>query len=211
MSKKIMFEIALLAGFLFSVFAEELCAYAESKDELTQDVFRLHVIANSDSDEDQTLKIRVRDAVLEAGGDIFSGADSAEVAKRLAEDNIELFETAARECIASEGYDYTVHCEVEKTHFDKRVYGTAELPEGDYCALRVIIGDGGGKNWWCVMFPTLCLPAVTNTDEMLLQAQKDGIITTEELELMQNPENYEIRFYFAELFQKLLNRENNGA
>ena len=61
------------------------------------------------------------------------------------------------------------------------------------------------------MFPTLCLPAVTNTDEMLLQAQQDGIITTEELELMQNPENYEIRFYFAELFQKLLNRENNDA
>lgn len=211
MSKKIMFEIALLAGFLFSVFAEELCAYAESKDELTQDVFRLHVIANSDSDEDQSLKIRVRDAVLEAGGDIFSGADSAEAAKRLAEDNIELFETAARDRIAAEGYDYPVRCEVEKTHFDKRVYGTAELPEGDYCALRVIIGDGGGKNWWCVMFPTLCLPAVTNTDEMLFQAQQDGIITTEELELMQNPENYEIRFYFAELFQKLLNRENNGA
>ena len=210
MSKKFIIQAALLIGFITAVFCEGICAFAESRRGITEDVFRLHVIANSDSDEDQALKLRVRNAVLEASADIFSGAVSADDAKRLSEENIQLFEAAAAAEIAALGYDYPVRCEVGTVHFDRRVYGSAELPEGDYSALRVIIGEGEGKNWWCVMFPALCLPAVTNTDEVLSLAAENGVISTEELELMQDPENYEVKFYFAEVIKKLCEKLNKA-
>ena len=203
MSKKFIIQAALLIGFITAVFCEGICAFAESRRGITEDVFRLHVIANSDSDEDQALKLRVRNAVLEASADIFGEADSAADAKQLSEENIQLFEAAAAAEIAASGYDYPVRCEVGTVHFDRRVYGSAELPEGDYSALRVIIGEGEGRNWWCVMFPALCLPAVTNTDEVLSLAAENGVISTEELELMQDPENYEVKLYFAEVIKKL--------
>ncbi len=210
MSKKFIIQAALLIGFITAVFCEGICAFAESKRGITEDVFRLHVIANSDSDEDQALKLRVRNAVLEASADIFGEADSAADAKRLSEENIQLFEAAAAAEIAASGYDYPVRCEVGTVHFDRRVYGSAELPEGDYSALRVIIGEGEGENWWCVMFPALCLPAVTNTDEVLSLAAENGVISTEELELMQDPENYEVKFYFAEVIKKLCEKLNKA-
>lgn len=206
MSRKIIIQAALLIGIVVSVFCEGICAFAESKKCITEDVFRLHVIANSDSDEDQALKLRIRNAVLESGADIFGDANSAAEAKKLSEENLRLFEAAAAAEIAAAGYDYPVSCEVGTVHFDKRIYGSAELPEGDYSALRVIIGEGKGKNWWCVMFPALCLPAVTNTDEVLSLAAENGVITAEELELIQDPENYEVKFYFAELWEKLRSR-----
>lgn len=210
MSKKFIIQAALLIGFITAVFCEGICAFAESRRGITEDVFRLHVIANSDSDEDQALKLRVRNAVLEASTDIFGEADSAADAKRLSEENIRLFEAAAAAEIAASGYDYPVRCEVGTVHFDRRVYGSAELPEGDYSALRVIIGEGEGKNWWCVMFPALCLPAVTNTDEVLSLAAENGVISTEELELMQDPENYEVKFYLAEVIKKLCEKLNKA-
>lgn len=210
MSKKFIIQAALLIGFITAVFCEGICAFAESRHNITEDVFRLHVIANSDSDEDQALKLRVRNAVLEASADIFGGAVSADDAKRLSEENLQLFEAVAASEIAASGYDYPVRCEVGTVHFDKRVYGSAELPEGDYSALRVIIGEGEGKNWWCVMFPALCLPAVTNTDEVLSLAAENGAISAEELELMQDPENYEVKFYFAEVIKKLYEKLNKA-
>lgn len=210
MSKKFIIQAALLIGFITAVFCEGICAYAESRRGITEDVFRLHVIANSDSDGDQALKLRVRNAVLEASADIFGGAVSAADAKQLSEENLQLFEAAAAAEITASGYDYPVRCEVGTVHFDRRVYGSAELPEGDYSALRVIIGEGEGKNWWCVMFPALCLPAVTNTDEVLSLAAENGAISAEELELMQDPENYEVKLYFAEVIKKLCEKLNKA-
>ena len=210
MSKKFIIQAALLIGFITAVFCESICAFAESRRGITEDVFRLHVIANSDSDADQALKLRVRNAVLEASADIFGGAVSAADAKQLSEENLQLFEAAAAAEIAASGYDYPVRCEVGTVHFDRRVYGSAELPEGDYSALRVIIGEGDGRNWWCVMFPALCLPAVTNTDEVLSLAAENGVISTEELELMQDPENYEVKLYFAEVIKKLCEKLNKA-
>lgn len=210
MSKKFIIQAALLIGFITAVFCEGICAFAESRRGITEDVFRLHVIANSDSDEDQALKLRVKNAVLEASADIFGGAVSADDAKRLSEENIQLFEAAVAAEIAASGYDYPVRCEVGTVHFDRRVYGSAELPEGDYSALRVIIGEGEGRNWWCVMFPALCLPAVTNTDEVLSLAAENGVISTEELELMQDPENYEVKLYFAEVIKKFCEKLNKA-
>lgn len=203
MLRKKVAEAAALIGMLAAVFAQGVCAFAESREQVTKDVFRLHILANSDSDEDQALKLKVRDAVLEESSGIFGGSLTAEEAAALAEQNIEQFAETAERVIAENGYAYSVKCEVDKVYFDERTYGTATLPAGEYNALRIIIGEGEGHNWWCVMFPALCLPSVTNTDEVLEAALADGALTKEEIELIQSPENYEVRFYFAEIFKKL--------
>lgn len=200
---KVLAEAALIAGMIFSVFAESVCAYSEERTAVTKDVFRLHILANSDSAEDQALKLKVRNAVLEAGEDIFSEGTNAKEAAEKAEENIAFFTEIAQKTILEAGYDYNVKCSVGKTDFDSRTYGTATLPAGEYTALRIEIGSAEGRNWWCVMFPSLCLPAVTNTDEVLLQAEEDGVLTAEEISILRSPEAYEVRFYFAELFQKL--------
>lgn len=200
---KVFAEAALIAGMIFSVFAESVCSYSEERTAVTKDVFRLHILANSDSAEDQALKLKVRNAVLEAGEDIFSEGSNAEEAAEKAAENIDYFTEVAEKTIIEAGYDYNVKCSVGKTDFDSRTYGTATLPAGEYTALRIEIGSAEGRNWWCVMFPALCLPAVTNTDEVLLQAEEDGVLTAEELSILRSPEAYEVRFYFAELLQKL--------
>lgn len=196
-------EAAALIGMLTAVFAQGVCAFAESREQVASDVFRLHILANSDSEEDQALKLKVRDAVLEESCGIFSGSLTAEEAAALAERNIDRFTETAERVIAENGYAYSVKCEVGKVCFDERTYGTATLPAGEYNALRIIIGEGEGHNWWCVMFPALCLPAVTDTDEVLEEAMESGTLTAEEIALIQNPENYEVRFYFVEIFRKL--------
>ncbi|MCD7731509.1 MAG: stage II sporulation protein R [Oscillospiraceae bacterium] len=196
-------EAAMLIGMLMAVFAEGVCAFAESREDIANDVFRLHILANSDSDEDQALKLKVRNAILEESGEIFGSAVSGAEAAAIAKENLDKFTEIAKEVIAENNCNYSVKCEVADVYFDERTYGTATLPEGEYRALRIIIGEGDGHNWWCVMFPTLCLPAVTNTDEVLENALNDGSLTAEEIELIKNPENYEVRFYFLDLFSRL--------
>ena len=196
-------EAAALIGMIAAVFAQGVCVSAESRSGIEQDVFRLHIIANSDSEADQQLKLKVRNAVLEAGGEIFSGNSDAEQAASEAEENMELFRQTALNVIAENGFDYDVECEVAEVDFDERVYGNATLPEGNYSALRIKIGEAEGRNWWCVMFPPLCLPAVTNTDEVLARAEEDGALTAEEISIIRDPQQYEVRFYFAEIFRKL--------
>lgn len=196
-------ECAVIIGMTAAIFAQGVCAQAQTRERITDDVFRLHIIANSDSDEDQKLKLKVRDAVLEAGAEIFDGSTSAAQAAQLAEENMELLVSAAEKAVLDNGYAYDVCAEVGEVYFDERAYGSAVLPEGEYTALCVRIGKAQGKNWWCVMFPPLCLPAVTNTDEVLAQAGSDGVLTSSELDMIKDPESYQVRFYFADRLKEL--------
>ena len=173
--------------------------------EITENVFRLHILANSDSEEDQALKLKVRDEILSRTSYIFEGAGSALNAAEAAEINIGEIEAAARETVLSSGYDYDVRCEVTDMYFTKRVYDNITMPEGYYKALRVNIGEAEGKNWWCVMFPPLCLPAVTNIDDVL--ADYNGVFTEEEIEMLQSPDKYEVKFYFVELYYKIFGKK----
>ena len=197
-------ECAVLIGMTVAVFAQGVCANAQTREQISSDVFRLHIIANSDSEEDQALKIKVRDAVLEAGSDIFGGSSDSRQAAAKAEENLDLLRETAVSTIRDNGFDYNVHCEVAKVHFDERAYGSAVLPEGEYTSLQIRIGEAEGKNWWCVMFPPLCLPAVTNTDEVLAEAERDGVLTKEELDIISDPESYQVRFYLADKLKELL-------
>lgn len=129
---------------------------------ISDSVFRLHVIANSDSDEDQALKLKVRDSLLEYMNSLCSSTSSKEEAMRIANEHIDDFTKIAQDVIAQNGYNYSVDVSVGSCDFPTKEYGDVSLPAGTYDALRVKIGSASGHNWWCVMFPPLCFVDVSS-------------------------------------------------
>lgn len=129
---------------------------------ISDSVFRLHVIANSDSDEDQALKLKVRDSLLEYMNSLCSSTSSKEEAMRIANEHIDDFTKIAQDVISQNGYDYSVDVSVGSCDFPTKEYGDVSLPAGTYDALRVKIGSASGHNWWCVMFPPLCFVDVSS-------------------------------------------------
>lgn len=136
-----------------------LAGFGRQCGQVRREVLRLHILANSDSAADQAVKLRVRDAVLEAFGGFFSAAGTLEEAEKAAMENLPAIEETARRVLAEEGCSYPVKAELTRMYFDTREYGETTLPAGEYQALRLSIGEAGGKNWWCVMFPPICVPA----------------------------------------------------
>ena len=132
-----------------------------SKD-LSASVFRLHILANSDSEEDQNLKLLVRDNILKYMKEISNGVTSKEDVEVLMETHLNDFYDIARKTILDNGYDYDVKLKIGKFDFPTKVYGDISLPAGMYDALRIEIGKAEGHNWWCVMFPTLCFVDVSS-------------------------------------------------
>ena len=176
------FEIALLIG--LAVFLTSGALALRTQDELADKVVRLHVLANSDSEEDQALKLRVRNAVLEQATAILEqSADRREAESRLRGQLLELERIAAKE-IAAEGYDYPVTVNLENADFPTKEYDGFTLPAGEYLALRILIGDAAGRNWWCVVFPPLCTAASADVPASALAAgfseEEVGLITEED-------------------------------
>ena len=126
--------------------------YEDIKDKL----IRFHVIANSDTYEDQNLKLKVRDKVVEALSEKLSNVNSVEEAENILEENIDYVNEIAKEVIEENNYTYKVTTMLSYENFPDKVYGDCVFPQGNYEAFRVIIGEGKGQNWWCVMFPSLC-------------------------------------------------------
>ena len=161
-------EMALLVGLAAAMLTGSWAGAAQ--DRLAGQVLRLHVIANSDCQEDQALKLLVRDAVLEAAEAMIPrGADLAETEAALSRGLEELARTAA-EVVAREGYRYPVSVSLETDWFPTKEYDGFSLPAGSYRALRVVLGEGDGRNWWCVVFPPLCLSSVTEVADTALAA-----------------------------------------
>ena len=125
-------------------------------DDIKDKLIRFHVIANSDSDEDQNLKLKVRDKVVEALSEKLSNVNSLEEAENVLEENIDYVNEIAKEVIEENNYTYEVTTMLSYENFPDKVYGDCVFPQGNYEAFRVIIGEGKGQNWWCVMFPSLC-------------------------------------------------------
>ena len=124
--------------------------------DIKKEVIRFHVIANSDSPEDQELKLKVRDEILSEVGEKFGDSSSIEESRSIIEKNMKGIKHIAEEEIKRQGKDYGVRVILGKDTFPTKSYGKLTLPAGEYEALKVIIGEGRGKNWWCVMFPPLC-------------------------------------------------------
>ena len=161
---------------------------------IRQNTLRLHIIANSDDVADQRNKLLVRDALLENYGQVLGGA-TAEQAAQFAEFLRDDITKTAKKTLLAQGDDHAVAVSVTDMYFDTRVYDDGlTLPAGEYTALRVVIGDGEGKNWWCVMYPPLCIPVAT-------QQQADEI--TEQIRALNAQPSYQAKFAVVEVFEKL--------
>ncbi len=122
-------------------------------------VIRLHVLANSDSDTDQALKLKVRDAVLAGTEMLLEDVTTREAAREVLEENLGTLRTLAQEALAREGAPNSVTVTLDEEEYPRRTYEHAALPAGEYLSLRVMIGEAEGRNWWCVLFPPMCLSA----------------------------------------------------
>lgn len=164
--------------------------------ELSQDVFRLHILANSDSEADQSLKIKVRDKVLDFTEDLFNSANSKEEAESIISDNLQLISNVAYQTVLDNGYDYVVTAEITNMYFTTRYYEDYTLPSGMYDALRITIGEGEGHNWWCVMYPSICISSAEDKERKAKEALDD-----DEYNIVCN-EQYQYKFKVVEIFEK---------
>lgn len=190
------FEKSIALALIFSVLLS-LTGFTGQCTNISNKVFRLHVLANSDSIQDQQLKLKVRDKILEYSEGLFDKANTKKDAKIAAVNHIKDFEKVALDEIHNQGYDYPVKVEVTKMYFNTRHYNEVTMPAGKYDALRVLIGSGEGKNWWCVMFPAMCLPAAEERTEL-----KD-VLDDSEMDIVENGEGYEIKFKFVEILESV--------
>ena len=168
------------------------------------DVVRLHVLANSDSEEDQTLKLAVRDAILYDITAVTEGAEDSDAAEVVLRSRLDEIREKAQAFVRSRGYDYSVRVTISEENYPTREYGDGtdafRLPAGRYKSLRVVIGEGKGKNWWCVLFPPLCMSGA-QIEEELAVAGYSG----EQIRMFRTDSGvkYEIRFKLLEWFEEL--------
>lgn len=191
--------ILFLTYFLISLFSYSNAVSSS----ISENVFRLHVIANSDSKEDQDLKYKVRDNLIKYMNSISKDISTKEEAIKLANENIDNFSNIAKNTILENGFNYDVKIEIGNFDFPTKTYGDISLPAGFYDALKVEIGEAKGKNWWCVMFPSLCFVDISNgvvpeESKENLQANLDyedyNLISSDDAE-------YKLKFKLVELFE----------
>ena len=188
----------VLVLFSIFVFASALSYVNAVSEDISESVFRLHVIANSDSQEDQNLKYKVRDKILEYMNEISIDCSSKDEVIDLAKENQENFQDIAKKVIKENGYDYDVNVSIGNYEFPTKNYGDISLPAGNYDALRIEIGDAVGQNWWCVMFPPLCFVDVTSG--VVPDESKETIkenLNDEEYNLISDTESPSIKFKFS--------------
>ncbi|NLB28652.1 MAG: stage II sporulation protein R [Clostridiales bacterium] len=189
-------ELSLIAAIIITLFVTT--GVSKSQSELSEKLVRLHVVANSDSDEDQTLKLRVRDRVLNSLAEPLDGISDAGEAQAVIRENFGAIEGAALEEIRLSGCDYSVSVSLGTEDFPTREYDTFSLPAGEYTALRVEIGGGAGQNWWCVVFPPLCTEIATSGDIQAL-----ALLGDEEIKLIVQEEGYVVRFKCMEVLASI--------
>jgi stage II sporulation protein R len=135
------------------------------EEKIYESVVRLHVLANSDSEEDQSLKLKVRDAILAYTSPKVIDSESREEAITILQNELDEIERVAKDVVSSEGYDYSVEVTLTLEKYPTRNYESMSFPSGEYVSLRVLIGEAEGQNWWCVLFPPLCLSAASERSE----------------------------------------------
>ena len=191
-------EIALLLGLAAVLVTGALALRAQ--DGLADKVVRLHVLANSDSQEDQALKLLVRDGVLDWAESVLAGVEDRETAETILRGQLLEFERVAAEVLRKNGCNASVTAELTNTEFPTKEYDGFTLPAGEYLALRVIIGEGAGQNWWCVLFPPVCMAAGVETSVSALAVSLDE----EEVRLVTEEDGgYVLKFKVVELWERL--------
>lgn len=191
-------EIALLLGLALALITGSWAGFRQQ--ELATRVVRLHVLANSDSEVDQALKLEVRDAVLTLANTYLVGSDSTEQAKEVLTQHLQPLADAAAKTISEQGYDYPVRVSLETTYFPTKEYADFSLPAGVYQGLRVEIGQAEGHNWWCVVFPPLCFSSVSEQSQ---EAIRSGLTEDDLALLTGEDQGYVFRFQCLEWFGEL--------
>lgn len=186
---------ALVCGFVLAA----LCSFfpfAAACGQLPRDVVRLHVVANSNGAEDQAVKLLVRDAVLEEAARWYQGAGSMEEASSRLCTHLQSIAGAARQVLGEQGVGYSATAQMTEMYFPTRDYGDFRLPAGRYRTLRVTLGEGAGKNWWCVVFPSLCLPAATQEEALLTLPEG-------ERQVVEGGQDVQVKLKAVELWESL--------
>ena len=203
-NKQKLFALFLILTLFFSL----SITYAKSVSrDISNSVLRLHIIASSNSNTDQSLKLAVRDRILNEAGYLFKDIKSADEAATVASENLSKIIKIAEDEINRQGFHYSAQAEVGEFAFPTKSYGDITLPSGKYTALRIKIGNAKGENWWCVMYPPLCLTdgIMSYTDEAKSQLKSD--LSDEEYSLItkesSGPIPVEIRFKVVEIFQNI--------
>ncbi len=203
---KILLSVFACALSLYIAFS---CTYfAGAANSVRQDVVRLHILANSDSPEDQAIKLKIRDALLRKNTMILTEGVNQENAREYFElSKEELLETA-RGVLRENGFGYDVQLYLDEEYFETREYGELIFPAGEYTALKVILGEGEGKNWWCVMFPPLCVPAA---DDVEIKGNTEDYLTHSGNEIVNGGKKYIMKFKLLEVYEELQNliRDSN--
>ena len=164
-------------------------------DDLRENVLRLHIIANSDDKADQDLKLKIRDAILKEAGNIFANAKNLEGAEETVKKHLKKFEEIAKRIIKENGFNYTATASLGERFFETRHYENFSLPAGNYRSLIIDLGESKGKNWWCVIYPTVCLPAAS--------ADLREAVNENSAQIAEQSERYIIRFKIVEIYEKL--------
>ena len=184
-------------GVLFGLICAIVLSFSRFEvrcDELRQNVLRLHIIANSDEPADQSLKLAVRDEILISSTDIFKDCSDVTTACKAAQTQLDSISEIANSVIKGNGFNYSAEVSVGDAYFDNREYDDFTLPAGTYKSLIVKLGEGKGKNWWCVVFPCVCVPTA---DASLADSVSD-----EAAETAENAPKYEIKFKTVEIYEK---------
>ncbi len=178
------------------------CSYfAGAAGSVRNDVVRLHILANSDSQIDQDVKLKVRDALLSKNTVLLSEGVTTENAAIYFEESKDELQKTAEETLKKYGYDYGVTLTLEKEYFETREYGDLTFPAGEYTALKVVLGEGEGKNWWCVMFPPLCVPAADGVETD--QTKTADYLTEGGEKIINGGNKYIVKFKLLEWYEKL--------
>lgn len=189
-------DCVLALALALAVAVTPLVSFGQQCQQLRREVFRLHILADSDSPEDQRVKLAVRDAVLEDTQEIFGAALTLAEAEAMAAQNLDRIEEAARQELLRQGRPPVVKAEISNCYFSTRVYDAAILPAGRYDALRLTIGSGSGQNWWCVMFPPLCVES----------AAKEKTPLAEKTQALDDRPDYKLAFASVELVENLVEK-----
>ena len=170
--------------------------FSAACDDLRQNVLRLHIIANSDSAQDQELKIKIRDEILTQTDGLFTDARDLESAQNTIQENLSVFEEIANEVIKDNGFNYEAKASFGTSEFLTRYYDDFTLPAGEYQSLIITLGDGMGKNWWCVVYPTVCIPAAT-------KGELNDTVSDESAQIAKGSKRYVMRFKTVEIYEKI--------
>lgn len=190
-------EIAVLFGLICAVVLS-FARFELRCDDLRDNLLRLHIIANSDSTDDQNIKLAVRDAILESSVDIFKDCSSVDDAIEVAKSQVQVFNGIANNVLRNADFNYEANTTVEEQYFNTRTYDDFTLPAGNYNSLVINLGDSQGKNWWCVVFPCVCVPSATDSD--LSDSVPEKAVSTAE-----NAEKYKIKFKTVEIYEEIKN------